>query len=246
MSEVSAFELEAVWLSLQIAVATVLINTPLAVLLATLMARTHWRGKLLADTLILLPMSLPPAALGFALWMGMQDGDGWAIAWTGWARWHLQPFPAGAWLAASFMTLPLMVRVLRPALEAADPMLLPVARTLGASPWQGWWTLTLPLVWPAVGSAMALGLSAAWGESGAALVLAACLQPQALNNATAPVALVQALLQHPHEPDMAWRLAGVSLLVAMVSVAVSEWARARWLRRWQARINPAGFGEQRP
>lgn len=231
----SELEARAIWLSLQVAVITVLIATPLSVVLATLMARTHWRGKLLLDTLILLPMGLPPAVIGFALLMGLgRDGElgAWLQHTLGW---HLDFFPSGVVLAACLMTVPLMVRLLRPAFEATDPMLLPVARSLGASRWQAWRTVSLPMVAPAVASAVALGLAAAWGESGATLVLAASLHGQALGEPTAPVALVQAL-QRPDSGDSAGNLAAISLGVAVLAVGGSELARARWRRLWQTRL----------
>lgn len=240
----SSFELEAIWLSLQVAVLTLLISTPLALVLATVMARTAWRGKLVLDALILLPMGLPPAVIGFALLISLgKEGSlgSWLHDLTGFS---LSFYPAGAILAASIMTVPLMVRILRPALEATDPMLLPVARTLGASRWQGWWTITLPLVWPAVASAMALGLTAAWGESGATLVLAAALHPHHVGDTTAPVALVQALLNQQDGEDAAWHLALTSLGIAVAAIMISEWGRQRWRRRWQARLRPVGLPPQ--
>lgn len=240
----STFEMEALTLSLQVALITLMISTPLALVLATLMARTHWRGKLVLDTLILLPMGLPPAVIGFGLLMSL-GGDGsignWLHNLTGFS---LSFYPAGAIIAACLMTVPLMVRILRPAFEATDPMLLPVARTLGASRWQGWWSITLPLIWPAVASAMALGLTVAWGESGATLVLAAALRPHHVGDTTAPVALVQALLNQQDGEDAAWRLALISLCIAMAAVVISEWGRQRWRRRWQARLRPVGLPAQ--
>lgn len=178
----SAADIQAIGLSLRVAVLTVLVATPVSVVLASLMARTHWHGKWLLDTLILLPMGLPPAVIGFALLVGL-----------------------GA--------------------EGA----------LGASRWQAWRTVSLPMAAPAVASAMALGLAAAWGESGATLVLAAALQGPAATEPTAPVALVRAL-QQPGGMATAWHLAGASLGVALLAVAASEWARARWRRIWQTRL----------
>jgi molybdate transport system permease protein len=225
-----------------VACITVLLTTPLAVGLATVMARTQWRGKLLLDTLILLPMGLPPAVVGFGLLIGLGDDGPVGIWLAELSGWRLDFYPTGAILAASLMTAPLMVRILRPAFEATDPMLLPVARTLGATRWQGWWTISLPLVWPAIVSAMALGLAAAWGESGATLVLAAALRPQDMGDATAPVALVTALQRHHHDETAAWNLAAVSLGVALAAVALSEVGRQHWRRRWQARLKPVAHG----
>jgi molybdate transport system permease protein len=240
----SDFEIQAMWLSLQVALMTVLISTPLALALATLMARARWRGKLVLDTLILLPMGLPPAVIGFAVLATLGNDatvGGWLKATLGLS---LNFYPGGAVLVASLMTTPLMVRVLRPALEATDPMLLPVARTLGASRWQAWWTITLPLIWPAVASAMALGLAAAWGESCATLVLASALQPHHLADTTAPVALFQALTQRHHGEEAALNLALASLAVALLAVVISEWGRRHWKRRWQARLRPVGLPVQ--
>lgn len=241
----TSFEVQALLMSLQVALITLLISTPIALVLATLMARTRWRGKLMLDTLILLPMGLPPAVIGFGLLVTL-GGDGSLAAWLKSALgFHLSFYPAGAVLAASLMTVPLMVRVLRPALEAADPLLLPVARTLGASRWQGWWTITLPMVWPVVASSMALGLAAAWGESGATLVLAAALRPHEMGDTTAPVAMVQALLNDAHHGvEMAGRLALVSLGVAVAAVIASEIGRRRWRKRWQSRLRPIGLPVQ--
>jgi molybdate transport system permease protein len=236
----NSFETAALLLSLQVALVTLLLSTPVAVMLALLMARTQWRGKFMLDALILLPIGLPPSVIGFALLSGLgQNGPlgQWLFEVMGFS---LKFFPIGAVLAASCMTMPLMVRVLRPAFEATDPMLLPVARTLGASRLQCFVTITLPMVWPAIASAMALGLAVAWGESGAALVLAATLQPNQTADITAPVAMVQSLLSGERGASSAFHLAMVSLGVALTAVMVSEWGRQHWRRRWQARLRPVG------
>ncbi|RZI82489.1 MAG: ABC transporter permease subunit [Rubrivivax sp.] len=231
----SAWEVQALWLSAQVALLTVLLSTPLAVVLASRMARARWRGHWVLDAVVLLPMALPPAVVGFGLLMGLSD-DGlmghWLLEATGWS---LSFYPSGAVLAASLLTLPLMVRVLRPAFEAIDPMMAPLAQTLGASAWNAWWSVTLPLAAPAVLSAMALGLAAAWGESGATLVLASALQPSSVlvNHpaTTAPLALMQAL-RAPDHIDGATRLAVISVGVAFVAVLLSEAGRRHWQGRW--------------
>lgn len=234
----TSFEVQALLMSLQVALITMLISTPLALVLATLMARTQWRGKLVLDSLILLPMGLPPAVIGFALLVTLGGESAFGAWLTEDLGLHLSFYPTGAVLAASVMTVPLMVRLLRPALEASDPLLLPVARTLGASRWQGWWTITLPTVWPVIASSMALGLAAAWGESGATLVLAAALRPHQMGDTTAPVAMVQALLNEEDGVATAGRLALVSLGIAVAAVMASEFGRRRWRKRWQSRLRP--------
>jgi len=246
----SELETQALWLSLQLAVVTVLLATPLAVALATVMARTQWRGKVVLDTLILLPVGLPPAFIGIGLLLGL--GHGGALGeWLHDALgWRLSFFPAGVVLAVLAMTLPWMVRLLRPAFEATDPMLLAVARSLGASRWRAWWTLTLPMAAPAVASTAALGLATAWGETLATLLLAALLQAQGLGGPEAPLDVVQNLageiarsLARPGEMGpthvSAWNLAAVAWAVALLAVGTSELARARWRRMWRTRLHVA-------
>ncbi len=233
--------LAAMWMSLQLATLTVLIATPLSITLAWWMARVNWRGKVWLDAIILLPLGLPPAVIGFWLMTGL--GEQGALG-----RWLRQDlglavdlYPTGAVLAACIMTVPLMARMLRPVFEAHDPMLLPVARTLGANTWYAWRTVALPLTLPAIGSAMALGFAAAWGESGAVLVLAA---GQAGGTAhaedpTVPLALWQALAS-PHRPQaLAWEVAALSLGVAALAIFASELLRWQWQHRWRgsARMN---------
>lgn len=69
----SAWELDAIWLSGQIALLTLLISTPPALVLASVMAKARWHGHWLLNTVVLLPMALPPAVVGFALLMGLSD-----------------------------------------------------------------------------------------------------------------------------------------------------------------------------
>lgn len=228
------WEIEALWLSTQVALLTLLVSTPLAVTLASLMARARWRGHWLLDSVVLLPMSLPPVVVGFALLMGLSD-EGLLGHWLGQATgWTLAFFPSGAVLAASLVTVPLMVRVLRPAFEAIDPLMAPLAQTLGANRWRAWWSITLPLAAPAVLSAIALGLAAAWGESGATLVLASALEPSPRvghPDSTVPLAMLQAL-RHPDNAQVATRLALISVAVALAAVLLSEAGRRHWQGRW--------------
>lgn len=222
--------LQALGLSLEIALMSVLLCTLPSLGLAHWMARSTWRGKVLLDALVLLPLGLPPVVIGLGLWMAFapaSEGAGW-LPGVGLAPWVFQP--AGALAAACAVTLPTMVRLLRPAFEAQDASLVPLARSLGASPLQAWRTITLPLLLPALLSAMALGGAVAWGESGASWLLAAHLPGTLAADHTAPVALLHAL-RTPGQLDVARDIAVASLLVGGVSVLLSEALRGRWQRR---------------
>lgn len=231
----SAAAWSALWMSLQLAALALLIATPTAIGLAWWMARVSWRGKVLLDALILLPLGLPAAVIGFWLMTGLGNQGAlgrWLRQDLGWA---IDLYPTGAVVAACVMTVPMMARMLRPVFEAHDPMLLPVARTLGASDWYAWRTVALPLTLPAIGSAMALGFAAAWGESGAVLVLAAGL-PGGIAQAedpTVPLALWQALSSPGRPQALAWEVAALSLGVAAAAILVSELLRWQWQHRWR-------------
>ncbi|MFY7949500.1 MAG: ABC transporter permease subunit, partial [Gemmatimonas sp.] len=126
-------EIDALLLSLQIALAAVAVSLPLAVAAAWVLARARFPGRSLLDAAVHLPLVLPPVVVGYFLLLlfGSQGLLGaWLQEWFGlrlvFTRW-------GAALAAAVMSFPLMVRAIRLALEAVDRGLEQAARTLGAS-----------------------------------------------------------------------------------------------------------------
>lgn len=232
--------LSALWFSLQLALITLLIATPVATALAWWMTHTQWRGKLLLDSLILLPIGLPPVAIGFWLLKSLDDRTAighWLHHDLGWAG---SAYPGGAVVAACIMTTPLMARMLRPAFEAIDPMLQPVARTLGATGWHAWRTVTLPLVLPAIGSAMSLGFVAAWGESGAVLMLASEAAASKAASAAPPPTMALAIWRSgtgAHPNALAWEVTALALGVAVCAILLSERLRWQWQHRWGGRAH---------
>lgn len=236
----------ALWMSFQLAAITLLIAAPVATALAWWMAQAKWRGKLLLDTLILVPMGLPPIAIGYWLASSMNERTvlgHWLRHDLGWSG---SLYPAGAVVAATIMTVPLMARMLRPAFEAIDPMLQPVARTLGASGWHAWRTVTLPLTLPAIGSAMALGFVAAWGESGAVLMLAHGTTSDGTLPAPPTVALaIWRSASGPVSHGLAWEATVLSLGVAVCAILLSERLRWQWQHRWGGSAH-MGWRTERP
>mgnify|MGYP000502852039 CR=1 FL=1 len=241
----SAAALSAMWVSLQLAALAMLIATPLSVALAWWMARESWPGKALLDALILLPLGLPPAVIGFWLVASLGEHGARGHGLPHDLGWGLPLYPSGVVLAACVMTVPMMARMLRPAFEALDPMLHPIARTLGASGWHAWRTVALPLTLPAIGSATALGFAAAWGESGAVLVLATAWSPAPPHGdgATLPLALWQTVSAGSSRA-LAWEVATLSLGVAAGSILLSEVLRRQWLRRWRGHAHRRWRGER--
>ena len=144
----SAEEWEVLWLSLRVAGLCVVISLPLAVVLGWLLARVEFKGKTLLDGLCHLPLVLPPVVTGYILlvvfgrrgFLGetLDEVFGIQLAFD----WK------GAVLASAVVGFPLMLRAIRLAIEAVDPRLERVARTLGAGRVRAFLTVTLRLASP--------------------------------------------------------------------------------------------------
>lgn len=126
-------------------------------------------GKSLLDSLIHLPLVLPPVVVGYLLLISMGRkgiiGE-WLYNWFGFSftfSWR------GAALAAAVVAFPLMVRAIRLALEAVDMRLEQAARTLGASPLRVFFTITLPLSLPGIIVGTVLAFARSLGEFGATI-----------------------------------------------------------------------------
>ena len=127
------YEWQAVILSLKVSTVAVAASLPFGILMAWVLVRCRFPGKSLLDSLIHLPLVLPPVVVGYLLLISMGRkgiiGE-WLYNWFGFSftfSWR------GAALAAAVVAFPLMVRAIRLALEAVDMRLEQAARTLGAS-----------------------------------------------------------------------------------------------------------------
>ena len=133
MTSLTPDELGIIALSLRVAVVSVLVSLPLAIVVAYVLARFSFPGKMLFDAIVHLPLVLPPVVVGFALLVLfgkrgpigslLDDWFGIVVAF----RW------TGAALASAIMGFPLMVRAIRLSIAAIDRRLEVAARTLGAS-----------------------------------------------------------------------------------------------------------------
>ena len=168
----SAQNLDALSLSVQVAVLATALDALVGIPLAYVLARRRFRGKTLVDLLVTLPLVLPPTVTGFYLivllgrrgWLGapLYAATGWTIAFT-WAA---------AVIAATVMALPLLVRTARAAIESVDRDLERAAHTLGRSEWRTAIEVTLPLARNGIVAGLVLAFARALGEFGATLMLA--------------------------------------------------------------------------
>ncbi len=228
MLDLSPLELEALALSLRVALWSVLTSLPVGLLVAWVLARREFFGKSALNAIVHLPLVLPPVVVGYLLLvlLGREGplgrllydlfGVGLPFTWE------------GAALAAAVMAFPLMVRAMRLSLESVDRRLEAAARTLGAGPTGVFLTITLPLMAPGIVVGALLGFARSLGEFGATITFAANIPGE---TRTLPLALYT-LTQTPGGEGAALRLTALSVALSLAALAASEYAA----RRLRARI----------
>lgn len=224
---------QAVALSLRVALCAVILSLPVAVVTAQVLARGRFWGKGLLNGVVHLPLILPPVVTGYVLLVVFAPrapvgafldslGMGVAFRWT------------GAALAAAIMAFPLFVRAIRLSIEAVDPRLEEAAATLGASRWQVWRSVTLPLIAPGIVAGAVLAFAKAMGEFGATITFVSNIPGE---TQTIPSA-IYAFLQVPGGETAALWLVAISVGVALTALAVSEWVGHRVAARVAGRDAP--------
>jgi molybdate transport system permease protein len=219
----SEYEWQAVFLSLKVSGLSVVCSLPLGILMAWILVRCHFPGKSLLDSIIHLPLVLPPVVVGYLLLvvMGRRGVVGqWLYDWFGFSfsfSWH------GAVLASAVVAFPLMVRAIRQSLEAVDPKLELAARTLGASPWRVFFTITLPLSVPGVIVGVVLAFARSLGEFGATITFVSNIPGE---TRTIPLAMYT-LIETPGAESAAARLCVLAILLSLAALLISDWLAKR-------------------
>jgi molybdate transport system permease protein len=202
--------------SLAVALASTLVILPFGIFVAWLLARKNWAGKTFFETLVMLPLVMPPVATGLIL-----------------LRIFGRRSPLGAWLydrgvevvfnwkgvliAMAVMSFPLLVRSARSAFAEVNPRLEQIAATLGASGPKIFFAVTLPLAWRGVVAGCLLAYSRALGEFGATIMVAGNIPGRTQTLSLAIFSFVQ--LGHDEEAVM---LLGITIALAFIAVALSE------------------------
>ena len=227
MLGLSPLEIEALGLSLQISMVAVAVSLPIGILVAWLLARRDFPGKILVDGLVHLPLVVPPVVIGYLLLVvlgrrglvggWLYDTFGVTVIFT----WQ------GAAIAAGVMAFPLMVRAIRLAMEAVDRKLETAARTLGASRSRVFLTITLPLTLPGILSGAVLAFARCLGEFGATITFVSNIPGE---TRTLPIAIFT-VLQAPGGEAAAARLTVIAIVLALAALAGSELLARRLANR---------------
>jgi molybdate transport system permease protein len=214
-------DLGIVLLTLRVAgVATAVLLVP-GVLAGLGLARYRGPGRGALETLLSLPLVLPPTAIGIVLLEALSPRRSLG-AWLAAHGLELVFTWRGAVLAAMVMASPLLVRSARTAFEEVDPRLVGIARTLGCSPVRAFLRVTLPLARRGILAGVVLAFSRALGEFGATIMVAGSIPGR---TRTLALAIFQ---EHQVGADAeAFRLVGITVLLAFGALWVAEWVGRR-------------------
>ena len=211
---------ESIWqitfFSLLVALASTIIILPFATFMAWLLARKTWPGKTIVETVVMLPLVIPPVATGLILLkiFGRRSPLG------GWLydrgveilfNWK------GVLVAMAVMSFPLLVRSARTAFAEVNPRLEQIAATLGAAAPRIFFAVTLPLAWRGIVAGCLLAYSRALGEFGATIMVAGNIPGRTQTLSLAIFSFVQL-----GRDEEAFALLGITLMLAFAAVALSE------------------------
>lgn len=165
-------EWQPVWLSIKVALASLVFVVILGVSFAYAMRKWEFTGKAAVEAIFSLPLVMPPVVTGFLLLVliGKQGPIGRFLADSFQTQIIFTPYAAV--IAGTVVAFPLMYQSTKAAFQSIDTKLEDAARTLGANEWRVFWTVTLPLAWHGLLSGIVLSFARALGEFGATIMVA--------------------------------------------------------------------------
>ncbi len=224
MSELNWFPL---FFSLKVASLATLIGTIVGLPIAYFLSKSRNRLSDLADTLLTLPVVLPPTVLGYYLlvalgrqsWIGrlLEEHFGIMLVFT----------PAGAVIAASIVSVPFLLKSARSAFSEIDRNVIHAASLLGRSEWSVFFSVVLPLAWRGVMSGIILAFARALGDFGTTLMVSGSIPGETL---TMPIAIYDAM-QAGNE-EMTFMLVLIMTLVAFMLLFLLNRLEKRMGRRY--------------
>lgn len=228
----SADDWRAIGRSVQVSAIGVVLSLPVGVSVGWLLARSRFPAKALVETLVNVPLVLPPVITGYML-LVLFGRRGPIGSWL-WHTFGIEialALPAAV-LVVAVMGFPLLVRSVRLAFQSVDPRLYQAARSLGAGPFDAFWTVSLPLARNGVIAGVLLAFARGLGEFGATLVFygnpenAPTLALQFYNTWEGQVG--------PVGTERLWYLVAASLVLACAALGISEYLERRGQRRESA------------
>lgn len=211
-------DVDVLLLSVRVAFMATILILPIGTFLGWLFSRKDFRGKTLIDGAVNVPLVLPPVVTGYFLLLMLGPNTmigkllgalGFEIAFTS----------SAAVLSAATVSLPLLVRAVRVAVDSIDPRLEDASRLLRASEMRTFFKVTLPLARSGIVSGSLLAFARALGEFGATIVFAGNIEGE---TRTMPLAIFSYLNQVDGEKK-AQRLVLAAIVLAYLSIILNEW-----------------------
>lgn len=209
-------DLSTLWFSLWAAAVATLVILPPGIAMAWLLARKNWPGKTLIETLVALPLVLPPVATGLIL-LKLLGRRGPIGPWLAEQGIEIIFTWKAVVIALAVMSFPLLVRSLRTAFSEVPQRLEQVALTLGAKPWKVFRHVTLPLARRGILAGILLAFARAMGEFGATMILAGYLPGE-----TGTLALEINQSIQMGQDTRALQLVGLAALASFIVLLLSE------------------------
>ncbi len=215
--------LSPILLSLKIATIATIFSFVLGVFFAYILNRKRVPGKSIWETLLIMPMVLPPSVMGYLLLIAFGK-RGWIGGFL-LETFHIQIVFTwvAAVIASCIVSLPLMYQNAKSAFISLDPIYEKAASTLGSSEWRIFRTVIFPLAWPGIISGIALSFARAIGEFGATLMVAGNIPGK---TQTIPTAIYFAV--ESGKTDMANRLVLIMTVFSFALIlALNAWLKKR-------------------
>jgi len=203
-----------------------LVNAVFGLVVAWVLVRYEFFGKRIVDALVDLPFALPTAVAGIAL-TALYAENGWIGQWLALAGIKVAYTPLGVFVALTFIGLPFVVRTLQPVLADIRLELEEAAATLGATRWQTFARVTLPILTPALMTGFALAFARALGEYGSVIFIAGNLP---MVSEITPLLIITKLEQYDYTGATA---IAVVMLVAAFAMLLAINTLQAWTRRRQ-------------
>ena len=201
------------------------INGVFGLLVAWVLVRYDFFGRRIVDALVDLPFALPTAVAGITL-TGLYSANGWIGQ-------YLEPLgikvsftPVGVFVAMTFIGLPFVVRTVQPVLEDLASELEEAAATLGASRWQSFTKVILPILMPALLTGFALAFARALGEYGSIIFIAGNMP---MVSEITPLLIITKLEQYDYAgaTSIAVVMLVMSFILLLAINGLQAWTRKR-------------------
>jgi len=217
---------DAIRLSLQVACAATLLSLPFGFAAAYLITFVRFRGKMLLEVCVNMPLTLPPVVVGYFLLL-LLGRHGWLGSLLNDAGIRLIFTLKAAVIASAVVGFPLLVRSLRIGMEGIDPQLINASRTLGAPWYDTLGTVILPLSTPGLIAGSSLMFARSLGEFGATIIVAGNIPGV---TQTIPLAIYE-YASSPTSETMALALCLVAVVISMVVLFLHELMAKKMARR---------------